>query len=175
MSEKTLPKIYEWNGDFFAPVGRRFIDECNAEFVIGQRYRLALSEDASDSYRAQYFIQVKEMWQSLPDDKCARWPSPDLWRYYALIKTGFCVHTQIVGLDTFEALKIARCLTQDPYSIATVKGCFVDIWRAKSQKLLCNGGDMDAAEFKRSKEAVIEFLTRELGIDKADLPTKESA
>ncbi len=82
------PILFQWTGEAMAPYGR-FAREADAQFVIGERYRMTTVEERSAKSHAHYFACVTDAWANLPEEYEGRWPTADHLRKYALIKTGY--------------------------------------------------------------------------------------
>ena len=67
----TGPLYVEWEGDAFRPL-RRHAKDCDARFVIGERYRIDVVEQRSEASHRSFFASVNEAWLNLPEDIAER-------------------------------------------------------------------------------------------------------
>lgn len=157
--------VCQWNGDCFEPLGR-YRKQCDQDYVVGQVYTLeAILERSTNSHR-HYFAQVNDLWQTLPEGLCDRFPSADHLRHYALIKSGFCDERSIVCSSPAEAARVAAFVQpMDTLSIVTVSDYVVRVYTAQSQSYRA----MDAKRFQESKTAVLGVISELLGVTKQQL------
>jgi hypothetical protein len=89
-------------------------------------------------------------------------------RKYALIKCGYH-ERRIIVMDTPEdAKRVAVALRRQrlhEFTLITVVGCSVNMWWAQSQ----SEDAMGAKTFQESKEAVIAFCAKLIGVDAGTL------
>lgn len=172
MGATTHPLLYEWDGEAMVP-SRAFTAEANRQFVVGERYRLAEVEDASEVSRRHQFAWLNEAWKTMPDDLIAEFPTAEHLRKKALIATGFCTTTDFVCGSKAEADRWGRNLRRevDEYAVVVVSGTVVRVFRAKSQKR----GAMDRAEFQASKQALLEWVSAKLGVEPEQLERARAA
>lgn len=161
MSEQSPAIAVVYNGDGFDIVQRgRWQKDADGYFVIGERYLIQeVGERSSNSHR-HYFACVNEAWKNLPDDLLRLYPSAEHLRKHALIRTGFAdIQDTIFGSkqDAERAAALIRPL--DGYAIIETRGPVVTIYRAKSQRRRA----MDKDEFQRSKDAVLDWISKLLG------------
>lgn len=162
----SLPILFMWVGDCFKPLGSRAAKECDANFVIGQRYRLAEVHDRSQASHSHYFACIADAWGNLPAHWAERLPSPEHLRKYALIKAGYC-NTQTFVCDTRnDAKRLKEALSPlDEFSIVTADNRTVTRYAAKSQSFKAMG----KAEFQESKDKVLAIIAEMIGADPAEL------
>jgi hypothetical protein len=156
----------EWTDDgHFVPLSR-FRKQCDAEFVIGERYRLTTIEERTAASHRSYFASVTEGWGNLRDSDAERFPTPDHLRKFALIKCGFADQRQIVCRSGAEAVKVAAFVApMDTYAVIGRSGPVVTVWTAKSQSLRAMG----KKEFADSQNAVREFIAGLISVTPDDL------
>ena len=156
----SLPIMAEWDGEGFRPLPR-FRKQCDAEFVVGERYRLETVEERSAASHRAYFATVNEAWANLPEDQADRFPTPTHLRKFALIKCGFADERQIVCRSAAEAVRLSAFIApMDAYALVVARGPVVTVWCAKSQSLRA----MNKDEFLRSQNAVREFIAAMIGV-----------
>jgi hypothetical protein len=155
----------QWDGESFRPLPR-FQRQCDADFVVGERYRLTTVEERSAASHRAYFATVAEGWANLKDSDAERFPTPDSLRKYALIKCGFADQRQIVCRSTAEATRLSAFIApMDAYALVVARGAVVTVWTARSQSMRAMGRD----EFLRSQNAVREFIATLIGVSGDDL------
>lgn len=148
------PLIFEWDGEGFKPI-RRHAKECDARFVIGERYVLDEIQERSAASHKQYFASIRDSWMLLPEHMAEQFPTPDHLRKYALIRAGFRDERSIAASSKAEALRIAAFIRpMDEFAIVTVHGSIVTVYTAKSQSMRAMG----KAQFQASKQSVLDFI-----------------
>lgn len=156
------PMTYRWTGEAMEPL-HRFHNAANAEFVVGETYRLEIVEERSGASHNHEFAWLKEAWLNLPEDIADQYPSPEFLRKRALIAAGF-YDEQIIDAGTrAAAMRVAAGVRNRPgsdFSVIFVRGCFVVIRDAKSQSRRA----MKAPEFQASKQAVLETVAEMIGV-----------
>lgn len=161
------PIVFDWNGEGMVPLPR-FARMADADFVIGERYRLAPVEERSVASHNQFFAAVHDRWLSLPDAIAVQFPTEEILRKHALIMTGFRRERKFVASSKEEARKLAAFLrpqsVEDDYAIISVSENVVIEWKALSQSLK---GMPTKGQFQASKRAVLEWLDDLLGIQAA--------
>lgn len=167
---KVAPLIFEWDGEAMIPL-RRFHNIANAEFTVGERYRMEAQEQRSLVSHAHYFATLNDIWLSLPERYGDAIPSVEHMRKWALIRTGYRDERSIVCASKAEAKRIAAFVKpMDDFAIVVVNEATVSVFTAKSQSMKAMGGK----EFQRSKEAVLEYCQAMLEPD-AYSPREEKA
>jgi hypothetical protein len=162
----TLPPlICEWNGDAFVPRAH-LKTHCDEELTVHELYRLEIREERSQASHNHYHAAIHEVWLNLPEDKAARWPSPDHLRKWALIKAGYRDERSIVASSKAEAQRIAAFVRPiDTYAVVLVKDACVLVYTARSQKYRAMG----KKDFEASKAAVLDVIAQEIGMSVEDL------
>lgn len=156
------PLVYRWSGEAMEPLAR-FHNVANAEFVIGETYRLVEENEQSDKSRAHEFAWLKEAWLNLPESLAEQYPSVEMLRKKALIASGFYDETVIDAGTRAAAQRVAQGVRSRPgetFSVIFVRDCFVVIRTAKSQSRRA----MKAHEFQASKTAILETVAEMLGV-----------
>lgn len=144
----------EWTGEAFVPLAR-FRKQCDAEFVVGERYRLTTVEERSAASHRAYFATVAEGWANLKDSDAERFPTPDSLRKYALIKCGFADERQIVCRSAAEATRLSAFIApMDAYALVVARGPVVTVWTARSQSMRAMG----KGQFLKSQAAVRDLI-----------------
>jgi hypothetical protein len=150
---KMPPMLFEWTGEAMMPL-RRFHNIANAEFTVGERYRLEAQEQRSLISHNHYFATLQQIWESLPENYGDRIPSAEHMRKWALIRCGFRDERSIVCASKAEAGRVAAFVKpMDDFAIVVVNEATVSVYTAKSQSMKAMG----AKEFQRSKEAVLDY------------------
>lgn len=158
---KVAPMIFEWDGEAMVPL-RRFHNVANAEFTVGEKYRLEAQEQRSLVSHAHYFATLNDIWLSLPERYGDAIPSVEHMRKWALIRTGYRDERSIVCASKAEAKRVAAFVKpMDDFAIVVVNEATVAVYTAKSQSHKAMGGK----EFQKSKEAVLEYCQGMLAPD----------
>lgn len=173
MAAAPLPLVYEGAGLFRAPKG--YVRRADEQFGAGEYVTMAPVEDRSSARHRAFFAQVRECWQSLPDEAAANFPTDVSLRKAALIATGWCDSETEVFRSNAEARRAAdlirRHMASDAWPKIVVNGCVLVILTAKSQAVRA----MSKADFDASSDAVLRYLAEKLGVDPATVPAHEAA
>ncbi|WP_457797589.1 hypothetical protein [Methylocystis sp. S23] len=162
----TAPIVARYDGEGVFQALGRCARECDATFVIGQRYRLVEHQERSEASHAHYFAQIAELWATLPESYSPRFQNPEALRKHALIATGYATQRQYVAGSRAEALRVAAFApSTEEYEIATVEGNIVTIWRAESQSYRAMG----KKKFQESKDRVLGYIAELLGVNVHEL------
>lgn len=165
MSRETNEVVFEWDGEAMRPL-TRFHNLVNAEFVVGERYRMEAMEVRSWLSHKHQFAWLHEAWLSLPEHIASRFRNEEQLRKHALIKGGFFDSKTFVCASRAEAERWYDVLTgDDPYCIVTVDRNVLTRFTAKSQSTKA----MEKAEFQRSKDAVLNYVAGLLEADPRDV------
>ena len=159
------PIKYRWTGRVMEPL---VPSVAARQFTPGETCRLMVFEERSPASHRHYFAAIKEVWENLPESDAARFPTAEHLRKYALIRTGYRTERVIVADSNQAALQVAaafKALDEAVFSIATVRDTTVTIYSPRSQGVQ----DMGKAEFQRSKDDVLDFLSRMIGVDRQSL------
>lgn len=157
----TINIIYEWTGEEMRPLPR-FHNLCNAEFVVGEKYRCEVQEDRSWVSHKHQFAWLHEAWLTLPEHIAARFLNEDQLRKHGLIHGGFCDSTTVVCASRAEAERwYKHLISREPDTIVKIEGNVLIQFTARSQSRRA----MDAKTFQRSKQAVLDFVDGLLGIE----------
>lgn len=165
MSKETNEVIFEWSGEAMVPLAR-FHNLVNAEFVVGEKYRMEVQEVHSWLSHKHQFAWLHGAWLSLPEGIASRFKNEEQLRKHALIDGGFCDSKTIVCATKAEAERWFDVLTgDDPYCIVTVKGNVLTRYTAQSQSMRAMG----KSDFQRSKEHVLNYVAALLEADPRDV------
>ena len=156
--------IWMWSGEAMIPLPR-FHNLVNAEFVVGERYRMTVVEERSTVSHGHYFARLHDQWLSLPDHIATQFPTEQVLRKHALIMTGFRKERKFSASSPLEARKLAAWLRpqgpDDDYTIISVNENVVVEWKAVSQSYR----DMpETGRFQASKQAVLDWIDDLLGV-----------
>ncbi len=161
----SAPIIYQWEGDAMKPMAR-FAKVCDAQFTIGEHYRLEVIEERSGNSHSHYFVSVSEAWKNLPEDIAERYLTPHHLRKWALIKCGYADERSIVTASKAEALMVAAFIgPMDEHAVIIASECVVTVYTAKSQSYRAMGKET----FQQSKEAVLGLLSSMVGVQPSEL------
>ena len=165
------PLTFTWDGDNMAPVAgcRRAANEL---YVVGERYRMDVVEDASQRSRGHYFAVLKETWLNLPDQIAGEFGSVEHLRKRALIETGHYDERRFAASSPLEARKLLAFLKpMDEYAVFALAGNVVIERKAKSQSRKAMG----APTFQKSKDDVLGWCADLLDVKPAELARAEAA
>lgn len=166
------PILMRWTGEAMEPDGRTWAGRADKQFVVGERYFVTAEHERSIASHRQYFASLNEAWRNLPEEMDERFPTMDHLRRYALIKTGFADERSIVCASKAEAQRLAAFIKpMDSYAIVAASEATVKVWTAKSQSMRAMG----AAEFQRSKSAVLDLVAGMIGVKKDALEGADAA
>jgi hypothetical protein len=160
----TAPVEFRWDGEAMVPATAFLARRADQQYVVGGRYTLVEEKQRSPATHNHEFATLAEAWANLPeryaDEAWAQ--SPEHLRKYALIKTGFNNSQTFVCGSKAEAKRWAANLRpRDEFAIVVAKGNTVVEFTAKSQ----SRKEMDAKEFQRSKQAVLEYVSSLLEVE----------
>jgi hypothetical protein len=155
-----LPIVCRWTGEAFEPLGRSK-READAEYVVGQVYKLQTVEERSEAAHRFYFAAVNEAWANLPEPHAWQYPNPESLRKQALIRTGFATQRQYVANSRKEAERFAAFMRHDIYVLVQIDGNIVTEWTAESQSYRSMGKE----KFKASIDAVLGFCASLIGVE----------
>lgn len=150
-----------WDGEAFRPQTAFMARRAREAFGAGEIIVLHAEEERSMRSHRHYFAQLHDFWASLPESAAMeQWAqSPEHFRKYLLIRTGFCETVTYPCESKAEAVRLAAALRPvDEFSIVLARGDTVVRYVAKSQSVK----HMGAADFQRSKTAVLEAAERML-------------
>lgn len=166
------PLPFIWNGEAME-VRKGFQRQADAQFVIGESYRLAPVEDRSEASHRHEFAWLREAWASLPFDLAMLHPTPEHLRKWALIQAGFCKVTDYACMFKTEAGRLAASLRQqtDEYAVVIVQDTIVRVVKPESQSRKAMGND----RFKASKEAILNIVSGLLDVPAATLAEQREA
>lgn len=154
------PLACRWTGESFTPLGRS-VKDADANFVIGQVYRLNEWTDRSDATHKHEFAWLREAWKQLPENISDQYPSPEHLRKRALIQAGYFHEMAVDAGSNAAAIRVAHgFMAHDEFCIAVVRGSVVAVRTAKSQ----SRRSMNEAEFQQSKTAIMEIISNLIGV-----------
>lgn len=137
----------------------RFLPLCKRQYADGEEYALGPVENVPHGSRGGFFVQVRETWNSLPEDD-ERYPTQEHLRKRALVAAGWASHAQYVMETPKDARQMAQALRRaDEYAVIKMGGNVVEVWTAKS----IAGGQITAEEWKDVKPRALAFLARLTG------------
>lgn len=165
------PLPFRWTGEGFEPLPG-FGKVADRQFVVGERYTLAVIEDRSNASHRHEFAWLREAWLNLPEKLAEEFASPDHMRKAALIDAGF-YHESVIDAGTnAAALRVAAFIkAMDEFSVVIVRGAVVVRRWAKSQSYRAMG----KAEFQKSKTAIMEVIANLIGVTPGELQGAKAA
>lgn len=159
------PVVFHWDGDSMVPLAR-FAKLCDRQFVVGENYTLEVVQQRSAESHRHFFACIHSAWENLPEIHGNRWLTADDLRKYALIIAGYFDETSFICHSKAEAIRLAGYLRSlDGQCVVVVEGRMVARRVAKSQSMKA----MPGKEFQASKTAVLEVISKLIGVDPATL------
>lgn len=159
----SAPIVFQWDGEAMKPLPR-FHNVCNAEFTIGELYRMEAIEERSVVSHRHYFAALHDLWLNVPERISMQFPSDEHLRKHCLVMTGFRDERSFVAASKAEALRLAAFIRPvDEYAIVSVHEATVLVWTAQSQSMKAMG----KARFQQSKQAVLDYAADMVGVTAA--------
>lgn len=170
---QTPPILFQYEGDgIFKPVSSVHARSADKHYVVGEHYKLIEHHDRSDVSHNHYFACIKNGFDNLHDSILGEYPTVEHLRKKALIRTGYRDERSIVCASKAEAERVAAFIRpMDDYCVVVPLNCVVHVMTAKSQSVKAMG----AAEFQKSKEAVLNFIDDLLGVEHGATARSEAA
>lgn len=166
MPPPIRPVTFIWTSDGRMAPMPRFRKMCDAQFVVGEEYPLAILEARSRRSHNHFFASVHEAWRNLPEGIAEDFPSSEHLRKWALCKTGWST------MKTFpcETLDHARRLavfarSADEFAVIELRGSVVRIHQAKSQSAAAMGKEA----FQASKTDVLSKIAELIDVTPTQL------
>ncbi len=168
-----MPIKFTWDGEAMVPASGYWSRQCDKQFVVGEKYRLAEEHERSQISHNHEFAFVSEAWNSLPDHLLEQYPSPEHLRKYALIRKGFATMVQHPCPSKAEAERLQAVLAGhvDKYALVIRRDAVVTVYEAESQSYR----SMGKKRFQESKTAIMEFIGDLVGVDPATLANVQVA
>lgn len=163
-SSRAPQVMFEWTGEVMRPLAYH-TDLCARTFEAGKRYRLVEFSERSRETHDHFFATVVGYWQNWPEKYERDLPSADHLRKHALIRTGHYIQS-VMAHDSLDAATayVRDFIRYIDYAegsiVSTANGTCTVMRIAKSQRKKI----MDAAEFQKSKNDVLEFCQSVTGI-----------
>lgn len=152
-------------GDGAFVADRRSIPACVEHFGQGEVLTMAVVEERSRKSHDHFFVQLGELFDTLPEHLAERYPNVEAFRHAALIYTGHCDTRTVVCATKAEAWRmaaLARALA--PESIAVPKGAVVTVYTAHSQSMRAMGKET----FQRSKDDCLGWALNQIDSGQED-------
>jgi hypothetical protein len=167
----ALPLVCRWDGETFKPVGR-YAKEADAQFVVGQNYRLSEYQDRSDASHKHEFAWLRTAWLNMPESLMDLYPTPEHLRKRALIDAGYYRETIVDAGSNAAALRVCAAFkARDEFSYVVVRVGIVVIRDAMSQSRHAMG----AKDFQESKDKVMAIVAGLIGVDPFALAQSKAA
>lgn len=171
MSEAP-PILFNWNGDGFTPATAYWGRQADKHYVIGEKYELVEHHSRSHKSHTHQFAALHEAWGNLPTDLAMLFPSPEHFRKFCLIKSGWCNVQTFTMASHIEAKKLERTLkSHDEFAIIRTRGDVVVQSIAKSQSYRAMGKE----DFQKSKDDCLRVASEILGTSRKALEENKSA
>jgi len=134
-------------------------------FVEGRRYWFEEASERSWISHQQQFAWISEAHGNLPENLAETFPTPEHLRKAALIATGWHRETIIDAGNAKAALRVAAYARgEDEFAQVVTRGQTVIVRKARSQRM--HGLDrMDKAEFQRSKDDILGWISELIGVE----------
>jgi hypothetical protein len=156
----ALPLVCRWTGEAFEPLGRSKRD-ADAEYAVGQVYKLQTVEERSEASHRFYFAAINEAWANMPEPHAWQYPNAESLRKQALIRTGYATQRQYVANSRKEAERVAAFVKHDIYELVQIDGNIVTVWTAESQSYRAMG----KKRFRESVDAVLGYVAGLIGVE----------
>jgi hypothetical protein len=158
--------VFVWNG--LAMVPRR-PDQAAKAFEEGQIYHLEEVTERSWASHSHQFAWINQAWENLPEALADTFPTPEHLRKAALIATGWHRETVIDLGSKAAALRFAAYVRgDDAFAQVIIRGSVATVRKARSQRM--HGLDrMTKAEFQKSKDDILGWISTLVGVDPIDL------
>lgn len=154
--------LCRWDGQAFVPLRKQL----GKVLVAGKIYDVDAREERSRASHGHYFATLAEAHRNLPESIADRFPTPDELRKWALINTGFSDVRSIACASAADAKRVAGFVAAfDRSAVIVTKKNTAIVYTAKSQSLRA----MSAKEFQKSKEAVLDFISAMIEVEKEQL------
>jgi hypothetical protein len=159
----SLPQTFQWDGEHMVPLRPKLADR---EYCVGEIYRLGVIEERSTNSHRHFFAALNEAWVNLSDELAEQYPSAEKLRKVALIRTGWCDTHTLVCRSNADAQRVATFMRPiDEWAVIEVRGATVTRYTAKSQSERAMG----KADFERSKQSVLDFVSAMIGTTPEEL------
>lgn len=159
------PIMCRWQGQAFTPVGNYSMARACDTLTEGERVFVTVEHFRTDATHRHQFASIRDAWATLPESVAdAPWSAnPETLRKHALIATGFADTYSIDCGSNAAAERVAGPLRaaevgKHGYAVVRVRGPVVTVWTPQSQSMRAMGGK----EFQRSKQAVLDWIDKEL-------------
>ncbi len=141
-----------------------------AMFTHGYGY-LMVPDRTPEDHR-HFFALIRLAWENLPHHLGNEFPSPEMLRKKALVRTGFYNEARIAHETEEDACKTATfAANADGFALVSRRGTWVIVRTPKSQA----EGAMPREEFRASKEAILAFVSNLIGVDVTTLRKQAEA
>jgi hypothetical protein len=153
---------FTWNGAAMIPT--KLLAAVKA-YEPGRRYWLEEVSDRSWISHRHEFAFVANAWDNLPEALVETFPTSEHLRKAALIATGWYREMIIEAGNAAAALRVAAyARSKDEFSHVVTRGPTVIVRWARSQRM--HGQDrMDKAEFQKSKDDILHWISQLIGVD----------
>jgi hypothetical protein len=153
---------FTWNGQVMVPT--KALAAAKA-YEPGRHYWLEEASDRSWISHRHEFAFVANAWDNLPEALVEKFPSAEHLRKAALIATGWYREMIVEAGNAAAALRVAAyARSKDEFSHVVTRGPTVTVRWARSQRM--HGQDrMDKAEFQRSKDDILGWISQLIGVD----------
>lgn len=163
--QRTPQIIYDCTGDGLKPVARHR-DLFARLFEAGKRYLLIEFNERSRDTHDHFFATVTGYWHQWPENYERELPSPDHLRKHALIRTGHYIQSVMAHASAMTAAAYVRdFLHYVDYAEGSISGATTVMRIAKTQRKKV----MEAVEFQKSKQDVLDFCQAVTGIAPEDM------
>ena len=146
--------------------------DADKRFVCQEVYWLDEAKQRSVASHSHEFAFLAEAWRNLPEAMADQLPSPEHLRKRALIETGWFTETMIDVGSKAGALRVAAfARAKAEFAHVVTRGAVVVVREAKSQSRRA----MNRADFQKSKDDVIGFVSALIGVSPDALTAQTEA
>lgn len=149
------PITCTWDGESLTPMGPVWAKRADAQWVVGETYKVEVRQERSAASHAHYFAVVDDAWENLPEHLALRYPSSKHLRKWALVKAGYCTEKVLVCASPEEARRIGAFIRpMSGFAVIVVKESIVTVYEAQSQSERAMG----KKAFQESKQRVLDIV-----------------
>ena len=149
------PVQFLWTDDGVMKPLDRFKRRCDQQYVVGEIYALAPTEEVSQHDRGGLFAAVRKAWENLDHEFDGKFPSIEHLRKWALIEVGYQTQAEYALANEEDAMQLAIAVRKaDDYARIARSGSLVVVRTAKS----IAAHAIKSAEFKVLKRKVLDLV-----------------
>ena len=135
------------------------------QFGAGGEHVLEESAERSMASHNHYFAELNDLFQNIPHNMEARWPSLNHFRRWLLIECGWFLEKEFDMASEKHAKALGTFVrTNDAFARISIHGHKVIVRTARSQSMKAMGKD----DFMRSKNDVFNLASQLVGVKRSD-------